>query len=226
MSLSIVKTQNEEKCAEALADALAHSLYEGKKTLWLIPGGSNIKIAVATLNKLFEKVEPNAIDNLKITLTDERYGPVGHKDSNWQQMIDAGFAFSDVSATPLLVGLPLKETVAAYGKNITELFAWADAIIAQFGIGADGHIGGMLPHTVGVDSNDVAVGYESAPFVRISISLKTMQKIHSSYAFVFGESKKEALVKLTQDGSLEDIPSRVLKLIPESYLYTDQDIPN
>lgn len=226
MSLEFIKiSDNKEKiCADVLAKRLASLLKENRKVLWLICGGSNIKISVLTMNELLKLVSADELARMKVILTDERYGPVGHKDSNWQQLIETGFAFDKVEAVPLLVGLPLAETVKKYGENITELFSWADHIVAQFGMGTDGHIGGVLPHTIGVNTSDVAVGYDSKLFVRMSISLKTMQKINTAYAFVFGESKKDALQKLHDGTDLDELPSRVLKLIPEAYLYTDQDL--
>jgi len=224
MSLKVIQTHDEHLCAETLAVTISRLVLQKKKVLWLVPGGSNIKIAVTALNLLLEKVDEENMPMITMALTDERYGPVGHKDSNWQQLIDSGFAFSKIKAVPILTGLPLEETVKNYGEEVTNLFAAANHVVAQFGIGADGHIGGVLPHTVGVDSKATVIGYESAPFVRISLSLSMMKKINSAYAFVFGESKKDALQKLLQDGSLDDIPCRVLKLIPEAYLYTDQNL--
>lgn len=223
MSLEIHKIHSEQECARILADALLSSLNAGKKTLWLVPGGSNITIAVAALNLLLESAGED-INLLKMTLTDERYGQVGHKDSNWKQLNDVGFSFSRINSIPVLDGSSLDETVQKFSNNISELFGWADEVIAQFGIGADGHIGGVLPHTIGVNASDIAVGYKSGHYIRISISLITMRQIHKAYAFVFGDSKKEALINLQKEGAVDEVPSRVLKDINKSYLYTDQDI--
>ncbi len=218
----------EEQCAATLAQKLAGLLNadgkESKKVLWLICGGSNIKISVMTMDVLLGLVSPDELTRMTVTLTDERYGPVGHKDSNWQQLIETGFPFEKVRAVPLLVGLPLAETTKKYGEEISKLFSWADHIVAQFGIGTDGHIGGVLPHTIGVKSQEVTVGYDSQLFIRLSISLMTMQKIKTAFAFVFGESKRDALQKLHDGTDLDELPCRVLKLIPEAYLYTDQNL--
>ena len=37
-------------------------------------------------------------------LTDERYGPVGHPDSNWSQLLQKGFDLPQAKLVPVLTG--------------------------------------------------------------------------------------------------------------------------
>src|SRR3569623_1883328 len=155
--------------------------------------------------------------------TDERYGPVGHPDSNWRQMLDAHFNFEGVRTLPILQNKPLQDTVAAYALVLADAFTAHDAVVAQFGIGADGHVAGMLPHTGGIESEELVFGYESAPFVRITMTPPAFLHIDAAYTFAFGEGKREAIHNLqTKELAAIDEPCQLLKKIPESYFYSDQ----
>jgi len=89
-------------------------------------------------------------------------------------------------------------------------------------MGADGHIAGMLPHTPAVNEKGPVSGYESKPFVRISLTPPALRKIQVAYAFVFGAEKKKAVTDLhDKDLPLEDEPAQILKQIPEATLVTD-----
>lgn len=223
MALRFTQTDTDQLGADALAHEVIEKIKDGQNVLWLVPGGSNIPISVKIMNAIRVAVTEAELEKLFVTLTDERYGPVGHADSNWQQLIDAGFIFP-FNSLPVLHDSSLEETVIAYGENVKKLFEESDFAVAQFGIGADGHIAGVLPHTIGVESTEPAVGYESGELTRISLSLKMLGTLDSAYAFVFGASKADAVHNLHIDMSLDDMPSQILRALPSAQLYTDQGI--
>jgi 6-phosphogluconolactonase len=209
-------------CSDVLAERIRKELVFGKKVLWLIPGGSNIPLSVRAMRSLRSALSPAYLSKLAVTLTDERYGPVDHADSNWKQLVDAGFDSSGLVVRPVLMGYPLEETVRRYGDNARELFAWADLVIGQFGIGADGHIAGCLPGSPAIESADTAVSYSAPSFTRITLSLAAIRKVSVAYAFVFGDSKQRAIDDLrNKDLPLSEEPAQILKSIPEAYLYSD-----
>ena len=209
--------------AVIVAEKIGDYLKQDKKVLWLLSGGSNISIEVETLKILKTKFSKNLKENLAVTLTDERYGPVGQADSNWQQLITAGFDLKSVRSLPVLCGLEFNETVVKFGKNYRDLVAGADVVLGQFGIGPDGHTAGVLPNTVGVSAKATACGYVSEKFTRITLTLKAIKNINIAYTFVFGNSKNEVIKSLqNQDLPLAQMPAQILKQIPESYLYSDQ----
>jgi 6-phosphogluconolactonase/glucosamine-6-phosphate isomerase/deaminase len=210
-----------EEAIAALANSISSALEEGE-TLWLVCGGSNIPYAVEAMRIVRERSSGAALARLTIALTDERYGPVGHVDSNWRQLQDAGLDMDGVNTVTVLTGAPLAETVEAYEKRVGELFARTRAI-AQFGIGADGHIAGVLPHTGGASSDALVCGYEAGPYTRVTLTLFAIERIHAAYALVFGAGKRDMLERLQhEDGPLADMPAQVLKRLPEAYLYSDQ----
>jgi 6-phosphogluconolactonase/glucosamine-6-phosphate isomerase/deaminase len=198
------------------------SLAAGEHVLWLVSGGSNIATSVAIMAELGRDL-PAALPRLTVMLTDERFGPVGHPDSNWQQLSAAGFNFEKVLAIPVLSGLPLEVTIERYGQEIAKNFSEADIIIAQFGIGADGHIAGVLPRSPAVESSALVVGYTADPFIRITLTPTALGQVDVAFALAFGESKKAALANLqNHDASLTAEPCQILKQLPEAYLFTDQ----
>ena len=206
-----------------LADKIGEYLSQDKKVLWLLSGGSNISISVEAF-KILKENFPNKLEsNLAVTLTDERFGPVGYAHSNWQQLINGGFPMDEMRTVPVLYDLPLQETLKKFKQNYRGFSDWADVIVGQFGIGADGHIAGVLPETIGVSDTEIACAYDGGTHTRISLTLPTLKKITVAYAFVFGDTKKEIVSALkNSDFPLSEMPAQILKVIPEAYLYSDQ----
>lgn len=220
--MQFIKSADGKEGVEAMAKEIATALSEGKRVLWLICGGSNIPLAKRAMDLLRAEAK-GGVANLTVGQTDERFGPVGHKDSNWQQMLEAGFDFSDVAVRPILFGGSGEETVERYAKTLAEDFASNDLVVAQFGIGPDGHVAGMLPHTGGLNEERLAFGYDSSPFVRITMTPPAFARVASAYAFAFGESKHEAVQMLQNEAfAIDDAPCKLLLSVPESYLYSDQ----
>ncbi len=207
---------------EALAAKLVNELMHGKHILWLICGGSNIPLAKQVMN-IVRASAGEQIHNLSIGQTDERFGPVGHKDSNMQQMLEASFNFEGGEWLPILRDLPLEATAQAYAAELMVALGKADVVVGQFGIGADGHVAGMLPHTPGIGASEYVVGYESSPFVRLTMTPPAIAHLAAAYVFAFGDAKRDAIEKLrTQELPLQEEPCQILKTIPECYFYTDQ----
>ncbi len=209
--------------ATAIADLqerLVTELSDAKKVLWLVSGGSSISSSVAVM----DGIQPDLQHLLTIMLIDERYGPVGHPNSNFEQLMQAGF--NEGAATLLSVLRPdytLEETAADYNLIVQSEFARADIIISQLGIGEDGHISGILPHSPAAGVTEVLVtSYASAPYERITTTFRALQAIDADYSLVFGNSKKAALHKLQTEQPLVEQPSQILKQLPEAYIYNDQ----
>ena len=233
----------------SLASRISAALNSDKPVLWLTCGGSNVPVAFDAFQSIKAQVVPRSLASLTIGQTDERFGPVGHADSNWRQLIEAGFDFSTqiasnpsnnvisnkngsdgVRGLPILIGKPLDETVAAYSKVIgaavADVKSSGGLVVALFGIGADGHIAGILPHSPAVNSNGSVCGYEEGRFTRITLTPKTLKRVDLAYAFAFGESKREALESLRdQDLSMDEQPAQILKGLKEAYVYSDEVRP-
>jgi 6-phosphogluconolactonase/glucosamine-6-phosphate isomerase/deaminase len=221
--MEFIQSKDGKEGVEKMAVRLAASLGENLRVLWLICGGSNIPLASEAMTQLRKSVSHEQLGLLTVGQTDERYGPIGHKDSNWKQMEDAQFNFDNVNPMPILLGESLEKTVEEYARRIKNAFEENDIVVAQFGIGADGHVAGMLPGCEAIDESALVGGYVAEPFVRVTLTPPAFEGIDIAYTFAFGDSKHEAVTRLWQkDLTVFEMPCQILKRIPESYFYSDQ----
>lgn len=214
-------TSDWEEGVAALYERLMQELSAGKNVLWLLCGGSNIAPAV----KIMSMISPEASEHLTLLLVDERYGPVDHPDSNCKQLIDAGF--KEKRATVLSVlhdGVSFTDTRARYETEVTKAFAAADIIIAQLGIGSDGHLAGIIPEsTASYETEQLVASFHHNDFDRLTMTFPALRHIQAAYIFAFGEDKKPALASLQdKDLPLPKQPAQILKELPEAYIFNDQ----
>jgi 6-phosphogluconolactonase/glucosamine-6-phosphate isomerase/deaminase len=163
--------------------------------------------------------------NLTVILVDERYGEVGHTESNWAQLMKAGFHSGEAKLLPILESdLNLEQTAKHYNQLATDAFTDNEVVIAQLGIGPDGHIAGILPDSPAAkDTPSMVVGYKSTPYDRLTLSFAGLRKIDAAYTFAFGNTKHHALGTLKSKSlGLTKQPSEILKDISEVYIYNDQ----
>lgn len=218
--MQLIRTGGWDEGTQALAERLQSELKNRKHVLWLVCGGSNIKAAV----KVMDQIDDAASEKLAIFLTDERFGAVGHEHSNARQLRDAGFNPKQAIFVPMLdPGFTLEETQERYAQALQRAVEHADVVIAQFGIGADGHIAGILPHTPAVEATAWVTAYEAPPYTRVTMTFDAMRHITAAYAMVFGDEKQKALHKLQHEElPLAEEPSQILKELPEAYVFNDQ----
>jgi len=203
-----------------LGEQLSRELTAGKRVTWLVSGGSNIPLSVLIMNSLPRHLQ----SNLTILLIDERFGPLDHQNSNRLQLREAGFDPGEARIIPVLVAnASLEETCSQYETAVTQTFAESDIIIAQLGIGSDGHIGGILPHSAAVTDDRLVASYQSDPYTRIAITTGGLRHVTAAYAFVYGETKRVALERLQNERlPLSEEPAQILKELPSADVYNDQ----
>ncbi len=217
--MEYIYSKTSKEGLESLAQSILDSLNRNGNVLWLISGGSNVPIAVKIMKIIRSKIASNKLNHLIVTLTDERFGPVNHKDSNWKQLKDSGFNFSDIKTLPILKELDLESTTKSFSISLSAAIAASDFIVGQFGIGHDGHIAGILPNSVALNDSELVNSYVSDPFTRITISPKAFRKISLIFVFAFGESKIEAIQGLLL--KVIPQPANLLKEMKNVYLYSD-----
>lgn len=220
MGAHFIKTVDPKEGRKTLFAHLQKELTAGKKVLWLLSGGSNITSEAWILGSL---IQDNQTKSLTVMLMDERFGQVGHPDSNWLQLQQSGCDFTKVHALPVMT-IPeksLHETVEEYATNVATAMNAADVIIGQFGLGEDGHTAGILPGSPFDESTpELVMGYEAPPFTRITLTQQALLQVDVAYIFAFGVSKRSVLFQL-QDGHTT-IPAAFLTGLPEVYVYNDQ----
>ncbi|MGH7241772.1 MAG: 6-phosphogluconolactonase [Candidatus Saccharimonadales bacterium] len=218
--MEFIQTTGWERGIKDLTARLVSELKADKKVLWLIGGGSNIEASVRVMAALPEE----QTKNLSIFMTDERYGDVGHIHSNSKQLIEANFQPKDAIFVPMLQpGFSMDETQERYGQALERAVEHAAIVIAQSGIGADGHIAGILPHSPAVSASGWVTGYQAPNYLRMTMTFDALRHIDAAYYMAFGDDKRAALTRLRDEAvPLEDQPSQILKELPEAYLYNDQ----
>ena len=211
-------TENpKEEASEYIVSVLKEHLTNGEKVLWLVPGGSAIKVAVLVA----ESLKDFDCSNLSISLTDERYGEVEHSDSSFFQLKKAGFKVDGAHLYPALLGKEKYETIKEYDEILKNLISESDYSLGLFGIGADGHTAGILPSSPAVDSQDFIFGYQGGNYYRITTTPKSISLIDEVVVYAVGCEKKETLDKLKGESSLSEQPAQALKQASRFIIFND-----
>lgn len=214
---------NEEGAAGAIAHGIDSALQKGLKVLWLLSGGSNIRLQLHVL----EMLEHANHKNLTISLIDERFLTLDSKHSNWHKLLDGGLTGEKARLEPPIVdwGLSLHDAAHDWALRLGRRVDEADMVIGQFGIGADGHTAGILPHTEGVHEYDkLVLGYKGKDYERLTTTPRLFKRLHLAVGVAMGESKKHVLERMPTDISADDQPAQLLLLAPELIVYSDQKV--
>jgi len=221
MNIAIEKTTDVETPAKFLAESILRQLESGKKVLWFATGGSSIPVVIETARIIGKSSHSGICRNLHITLTDERYGPQGHPNSNWKQLIDKGFNLPDAKLIHILTGRDIVETTKTFNAILKQELAEMTFKIGLFGIGADGHTAGILPGSPAIDSECLAYSYTAPLFERITITLEVIDQLDEAVVFMQGEQKWHIISDLEKDIPVSVQPAQILKVIPTLTIFTD-----
>lgn len=219
--MQCINSRSGEEGRRALADRLTRELSHPKSVLWLLSGGSNVAASVDIMASLPTKLT----ERLSLLLIDERFGAPGHADSNWQQLIRAGLTTKQATTlTVLRAGQTFQKALGYYRQLVDKALAAADTVVAQLGIGEDGHIAGILPNSpAAAERKALVVGYDSQPYQRLTLTFPALMRVQAAYVFAFGGHKRTAINNLVEkDLTLIEQPAQILKQLPESYIYSDQ----
>lgn len=207
-----------KQAADEAARIIKEHLSNQDRVLWLLSGGSGIAIAIEASKRL-QNID---LSRLFVSLTDERYGAVGHSDENWQQLLDAGLELTGANLYRPLIGKSISETTNAFNDWLSNQLELSDYNVGIFGIGADGHTAGIKPHTSATASTDFATSFSSDDFERITISFNTIRRLNEVIIQASGVEKQPVIHDLlTSDLSLNDQPAQILKTVPRATLYTN-----
>lgn len=204
--------------ADHLVLAIKDNLAADKKVLWFLSGGSGIQVVLEAALQL----QDIDLSNLSVTLTDERYGPVGHKDENWKQLLDGGFELPGATLYRPLVDEDRVTTTDEFGAWIMQRMTTANYKIGLFGIGSDGHTAGVKPHSSAADTIAWADSYTGDDFERITITPFTISQLDEVVIQASGTDKTDTLRQLLYEViDVPEQPAQILKTIPRCTLYTN-----
>jgi 6-phosphogluconolactonase len=211
------KISSSEPVVDYLVQKIQSSIEKNQKVLWLLSGGSAMKVAIAAADHL----SPVPEGSLTLTLADERFGPVGHADSNWLQLEADGLSLAGANMIPVLNGTDLEQTAKDYADLLAAEFEKADFVIALAGMGPDGHIFGLKPGSPSIDSTRPVIGYEWDDYQRLTPTLPVLKKIDEVVVYAMGAEKHQQLDDLEKDLPPEKQPAQLLKQLKNVIIYND-----
>jgi 6-phosphogluconolactonase/glucosamine-6-phosphate isomerase/deaminase len=212
------KISSIQPVVDFIADRLKNALATQQSVLWLVPGGSSIVVAV----EISRHLQGQDLHKLAVTLTDERYGPIGHSDSNWQQLTESGFALPGALMVPVLSGDSMETTTQQFHETLKELLQDADYTLGFFGIGPDGHTAGILPGSTPIISKQYAASYEAGNFKRITMTPLAILRLNEAVVYATGEAKRPILDQLETRIEIDQQPAQALKFVPKLTIFNDQ----
>ncbi|MEO7905181.1 MAG: 6-phosphogluconolactonase [Candidatus Saccharimonadales bacterium] len=208
--------------AEYAARLIRQQLYAGKRVLWLLSGGSGIKVDVAAAKLL---AGTDNLSNLIVSLTDERYGKQGHADENWRELLEAGFVLTGAKLYRPLRATDKLSTLDAYDAWMKKQFAAADYVIGIFGIGSDGHTAGIKPNSDATSAAGYTTHFEGDDYERMTITYQAINKMDAAIIQASGVDKRATLQQLLDKSlPLADMPAQILHKVPDVSLYTDCEL--
>lgn len=209
------KTLSPDPAAIFVSEQISDKLANDKKVLWLVPGGSASIVAVQA-SRLIKGVD----SSLHLSLTDERPGPVGHANSNWQQLKNEGFNYLSRDYYEVLQNRATQEDTEAFDAWLGTILKIVDFKIGLFGIGSDGHTAGLLAGSQAVSGSGALAGYyQSSDTQRISITPLMIAKLDMAVVYAVGQDKHSVLEALKQGPS--GLPMDALGTCPQLFIYND-----
>ncbi|MBI3305930.1 6-phosphogluconolactonase [Candidatus Nomurabacteria bacterium] len=228
MSIDIQTTTDPEVAAKFIASKILKQLEISNKVLWFVPGGSAITVAVEAakiISHTYKHTYANTYNNLTVTLTDERFGRVGHKDSNWRELIERGFNLPEAKLLPVLniyTERSRSMTTEKFNTIIGDELQKADYRIGLFGVGADGHTAGILPLSAAVSAKEWACSYQAPKFERVTITSKTIDKLDEAVVWAQGREKWRVIKDIIEkEIDLNLQPAQVLREVKRLTIFTD-----
>jgi 6-phosphogluconolactonase/glucosamine-6-phosphate isomerase/deaminase len=186
-------------------------------TLLFVGGGSLAKIFANAWKQLDAEQKAMAI----ITLTDERYGKPGHKDSNWQLLINLGVDLENPRCLPVLQsGIGLQESATVWAEELAKAIKKSNNVMAIFGIGTDNHIAGIKPRSpASKEKVNITTAYAWQDYERITLSPTFFKLIDNALIYTCGKPKKQPVESLKQNLNPVEYPSQLIKQSKQYKVY-------
>lgn len=212
----------EAKAAWILAENIQFLLTSQKHVVLAVPGGRSaggVFQCLARENVDWERVH--------IFLLDERLFPPGHPGCNFTQVREQ---LREIAFPASFHPFPFNPGQAAkgldiYRRELTALGGRFDIVLMSSG--EDGHVAGLLPglHDPVADVDDFLLVHDAhnAPAERMTASMRLLLRAQTGILLLFGREKKAALRYLVDTNlTLRDCPAKIVGLLPQHYILTDQ----
>lgn len=208
-----------DQVAEVLSGLIATELQAGRKVLWLVSGGSSLPVAARVMDMLNGK----RLENLYITLVDDKFLAPDDPASNASQFTALGFEPGAVQYWPILTGGSLEATTAQFEVLLEKLLAEVDVTIGQFGLGEGYHTGGILAHSPAAhEQSRLACGYEQDGIGHITVTPALIGRLDVAFINSMGEGKRPLVAHfLESEATVDDEPTQALKTARQVVVVSD-----
>ncbi|MBL8029968.1 MAG: 6-phosphogluconolactonase [Candidatus Doudnabacteria bacterium] len=231
--MQIASFNSEAEAVASAGEALNNLLvtHKSEPVLLLLSGGS----AFSLLEYVGEK---SLGENLTVSLLDERFSQEP-KTNNFLELQRTDFYTLALNAGASFLGtLPRQnETAPMLAERMeNNLKNWrlnnpTGKIFATIGMGEDGHIAGIFPHSKETDFNTLfnadnwVISHDLGPQKtkqRITATLTFLKKIDNAIVFICGEKKQQKFLEL-KSGLLpfHILPANAINLIAETTVQTN-----
>lgn len=144
-----------------------------------------------------------------VFLSDERYVPIDHADSNYRMAREALLDHVPVDPErvhPVQTHLPAAEAALAYEERIRHVLESSEPSVPSFdlillGIGSDAHTASLFPHTGALQVSDRLVVDNWVPqqdAVRITFTVPLLQEATRVIMLATGDDKADAIWQLIE----------------------------
>ncbi len=232
--MQMVVVKNADKGLEKAKELLYEEV--DNKTVLLLSGGLTPKPLYSFLAK--EKfLRPGAAG-----MVDERFGKPFHEKSNELMIKESGLLdyleSQNIPFHPIIQPVITRASAAElYDSKVRNLLFQFPKSVAVLGIGPDGHISSILPNRNDF-MNPMFEASQKSRYIfdfddkklfgqRIGMTFTALSAMDSLIVLVFGENKKQALKKMLQPGSIEEIPARFFiepGVSKKTVIITDQKV--
>ena len=205
--------------ASVVAQKISDELGQGKRVLWFLSGGSGGQVCVDASKLLNGK----DLSRLTVTMGDERYGKLGHKDENFKILAEGGLKLDGATLYRPLFDAPLTEVVNSFNEWLDQKVEASDYVISITGIGTDGHAFGVKPNSPAVTSNRFAEGFLGEDFARFTLTPKfVLSQVDEMIVQAYGKEKHVILDALLDNrGEIEGFPALMFNQMKNVTLFSD-----
>lgn len=201
MASRVLRHQSADQLVEAAARRLVDrivALQHGQDTVNLCLAGGTTALRV--YDAVADLVPGSGLQPEKLTLWwgDEKYVPPTDAERNSLQSLSVlartvPINSSQTHPIPAPSGSSdPSEAAFAYAQELSDVVF----DICLLGLGADGHVAGIFPHSAALEASGLAVGVTDAPLdppERVTLTLNAINRSRRVWLFVEGESKTDAL---------------------------------
>jgi len=211
--MNVVEVKTEELFVDEALKLLGGVLQEGGGKVRIGLSGGKTPVPVY---KALAKSNEIDFSQIEFLLVDERHVPFDHPDSNYG-MVHSIFGAVGAKIHHVDTALSIQEAVAAYGgvlSNISEL----DLVI--LGVGVDGHIASLFPHSKALGEENVLVAHTTTDLFpvrdRMSMTFPMIMKARRVLILLSGGEKQSVADELSLGSkTAEEFPARKLLEHPD-----------